>query len=86
MPKNWQRFLPKGEINVKYKAQMNLEMFSTGLSKGLFIVADPDFEINKKVTLKWIDYNQDFTTSLMEKSITFWKNNIFPKLLDSVKK
>jgi len=61
-------------------------MFSTGIIKGLFIVADPDFENIKQVTLKWIEYDQDFTKLLIDKSMTFWKESIFPKLLESVKK
>jgi len=78
--------LPNGEISPKYKAQINLQMFSTGIIKGLFIVADPDFENTKQVTLKWIEYDQDFTKLLIDKSMTFWKESIFPKLLESVKK
>jgi len=78
--------LLNGEISPKYKAQINLQMFSTGVTKGLFIVADPDFENTKQVTMKWIEYDQDFTKLLIDKSITFWKKNIFPKLIESVKK
>jgi len=84
--KRFENFLPNREISPKYKAQINLRMFSTGVTKGLFIVPDPDFENTKQVTLKWIEYDQDFTKLLIDKSMTFWKESIFPKLLESVKK
>lgn len=52
--------------------------------KGLFCVADPNFENNKKITTVWLTYDEQFL-SIIEKAIEFWKHNIFPRLLKSVK-
>lgn len=72
---------------MKCKAQINLKVFATGLLKGLFIVTSPDFEKTQEITSsKWIHYDEDFTMSLMNEAMIFWKKNIFPKLFDSIKK
>lgn len=52
-------------------------MFATGLLKGLFIVANPDFEKTEKITSKWIHYDEDFTMSLINEAMTFWKKIFF---------
>ncbi|XP_011884086.1 PREDICTED: uncharacterized protein LOC105571227 [Vollenhovia emeryi] len=81
--KGYNRFLPEGSISAKCKAQMYLQMYCTKKKKGLFCVADPEFEKNKKVTTIWLFYDENFTM-IIERAIQFWINNIFPRLLKSV--
>lgn len=54
------KFLPKGLINAKCKAQMYLQMLCANKKKGLFYVADPNFENNKKITTVWLTYDEHF--------------------------
>ena len=37
-------YLSKGNINKRCKGQINLQMLAAGKSKGLLVVADPEFE------------------------------------------
>ncbi|KYN19357.1 hypothetical protein ALC57_08330, partial [Trachymyrmex cornetzi] len=78
--KTFEQFLPSGKINKKCKAQINMQMFACGKKRGLFCVADPNFEESKQVTLIWENYDEDFTNSIIENAVDFWKRYIFPKL------
>ncbi|XP_070168310.1 uncharacterized protein [Polyergus mexicanus] len=71
------RFPSKGKVASKCKAQINLQILATNTKKGLFCVADPDFENNRKVTTVWVDYDKDYTTAVTEQAISFWKKNIY---------
>ena len=51
---------------------------------GLFCVADPLFEQNKKITTVWLAYDANFSTTIKQ-AIHFWKQNIFPRLVISAK-
>ena len=85
--KSFKTFLPsKDTISQKCKAQMQLQMFMAKRKKGLFCVAHPDFESSKNITYLWIDFDENYTASITEKAILFWKNHIFHKLLHSIKK
>ena len=44
---------------------------------GVFGVADPLFEENNEVTLIQVGYNKDFLKPIIEKSLEFWKTNIY---------
>ncbi|XP_018373122.1 PREDICTED: uncharacterized protein LOC108767648 [Trachymyrmex cornetzi] len=78
--KTFEQFLLSGKINKKCKAQINMQMFACGKKRGLFCVADPNFEESKQVTLIWENYDEDFTNSIIENAVDFWKRYIFPKL------
>ncbi|XP_018364241.1 PREDICTED: uncharacterized protein LOC108761946 [Trachymyrmex cornetzi] len=78
--KTFEQFLPSGKINKKCKAQINMQIFACGKKRGLFCVADPNFEESKQVTLIWENYDEDFTNSIIENAVDFWKRYIFPKL------
>lgn len=67
----------------KYYAQIQLQMFLYKCRKGYFCVADPKFEQNNKVTVILVKYSEVYVKSLIDKSVSFWKINIFPKLLQS---
>lgn len=82
--KTFTTYVHNGEINVKYKTQMYLQMLAAGVTKGLFCVADSDFETNEKVTVIELNYDALYTQTVINKAIEFWKENIFPKLFKSV--
>jgi len=65
---------------------MQIEMMFAKRTKGLFCMAKFDFETSKKVNLVWVDYKHNVTESLIASSLKFWKENIFPLLLESVQK
>lgn len=73
-----------GEIKPKFKAQIMMQMFATKKKKGLFCVADPEFEKNNVVNVFPIDFDEKFIMPLILDAIDFWKENIFEKLLKSV--
>ncbi|XP_076664263.1 uncharacterized protein LOC143375179 [Andrena cerasifolii] len=79
-------YLPNGNISKKCKGQINLQMLAAGKSKGLFVVADPEFETNKQFKYLWLDYDAHFTNTMIERALNFWKQNIFPILLQSFRK
>lgn len=81
--KTFHQFLPSGKVNNKCKAQMNMQMFASGKKKGLFCVADPNFGKSRQVTIVWENYDKDFTNSMIEDAIAFWKHYIFPKIKNS---
>ena len=58
--KGFNNFLPENKISDKCLAQMNVQMYVVRVSKGLFIVADPKFEQNKKITHVWVKYELKF--------------------------
>lgn len=82
--KTFTTYLNNGEINLKYKIQMYLQMLAAGVTKSLFCVANPAFETNEKVTVVELNYDAIYTQIVINKAIDFWKKNIFPKLLKSV--
>lgn len=81
--KTVQNYILNGKITAKYHAQIQLQMFASGTKKGLFCVADPKFEENKKVNLLWVDYNEKYMVAVLKNASNFWKNYIFDKLIKS---
>lgn len=81
---NLKNYLVRGKISPKCKAQMQLQMMASKMSKGLFCVADVGFEQNRKVHLQWLELDLIYISSIIEKALTFWTSNIFPRLLKSV--
>ena len=82
--KTTETYLPNGKISNKYKSQINLQMFLARKKKGLFCVADSKFERNKQFQHVLVEFDNDFTSKLIEKAVTFWKENIFSRLLQSI--
>lgn len=58
-------------------------MLATNLTKGYFCVAHPDFETTRECTVIKVSYDQEFTESVIENAISFWKNSVFPLLHES---
>ncbi|KAL0839251.1 hypothetical protein ABMA28_016013 [Loxostege sticticalis] len=73
------------EIMDKYKAQIMLQMHATKKQKGLFCIADPKFEQNKKVNKIWVQYDEKYTLKLIEEAEKFWKQFIFNNIIECVK-
>ncbi|CAH0385762.1 unnamed protein product [Bemisia tabaci] len=67
----------------KHKAQMQLQMLMCGKKKGLFCVADPDFENNKKVTVLEVAFDEAYIVEIMQDAKKFWKTHIFPHLMET---
>lgn len=83
--KSFDRYiLSNGSISTKYNAQIQTQMFFANVKKGLFCVADPNFELNKNVTILHIDYDEAFVTDILGKARKFWKSVIFNRLLNAV--
>ena len=81
--KTFSNYICDGAITEKYKEQMLLQMFITNREKGLFCVADPEFEKNKRIHTLWIDSDKVTVEKLIQDSSEFWKENIYPILLNS---
>lgn len=79
-----------GQVFNKYKGQMFLQIMAAKVKKGLFCVADPKYEKNKKVhcvrscKVHWLDYDEDFTQDIVNKAMQFWNYHIFPLLLNFI--
>lgn len=58
---------------------------ATATRKGLFCVADVNFETTQLVHKIWVNYDETFTTALIIKATQFWEKNVFPKLYESLK-
>lgn len=63
---------------------MQLQMLMTGKKEGIFCMADPDFEKNQTIYIKKLKYDKAHTQALINKALSFWSKNIFPKLLQFV--
>ena len=79
--KTFDQFLPSGKINKKCKAQLNMQMFACDKKRDFFCVADPNFGESKQVTVIWENYDEDFTNSMIENAVAFWKHYIFFKIV-----
>lgn len=58
--KTFQNFINNGQPAQKYIAQMQLQMYLTGLHKGYFCVADCNYSSNKKVEIVFITCDQKY--------------------------
>ncbi|XP_075986122.1 uncharacterized protein LOC142983144 [Anticarsia gemmatalis] len=71
-------YLKNNEISAKCMAQVQLQMHFANKNKGLFCVADTNFEESKNVTIVEVDYDKEMCDNLIEKCTLFWSNAIFP--------
>jgi len=74
------RYLKNGVITEKCKAQVQLQMYATGLKKCYFCVADTNFEETKNVEIILVTYDIDYVNNLLQKLVDFWKKHIYPVL------
>lgn len=83
--KSLKRYIDNNLVAPAYKAQMDLQMFAANKTKGVFCVADPNFETTNKIITVWIDLDKDNLNQLMNDSLCFWKQHVFVKIGQSIK-
>ena len=83
--KTYANYVSNGQLKDKYKAQIMLQMYAMNKKKGLFCIADPEFEKNKSVEMFWIDWDEKFFFQLLFSASLFWKECNFERLLKTVK-
>ncbi|RVE45127.1 hypothetical protein evm_010236 [Chilo suppressalis] len=81
--KGKENFVKNNVLCSKSKAQIQIQMFLCNKAKGLFCVANENFESNKEVEILQEDYDKDYCNDLLEKSTHFWKTSVFPKLVET---
>lgn len=67
-------YLKNGVITDKCKAQVQLQMYATGVKKCYFCVADSNFEQSKKVDIILVTYDSDYVNNLTQKLFFFLEN------------
>ncbi|KAK4882331.1 hypothetical protein RN001_005650 [Aquatica leii] len=78
-------YIKNGDPTEKFKAQLHLQMLCTNKQKGLFCVADPNFDQNNLITILTVDYDENYMHNLIVRSLNNWKNFVFSGLYKSVK-
>lgn len=73
-------YIKNGKVGNRYMAQIQLQMLMEKRNFGFFVVADPDFETNAKITKVEVKLDRQLVLSYMKRCITFWKKNIFEKI------
>ena len=58
-------------LQPKALSQIQLQIRLTGKDKGIFCVADPNFETNKKVTVVEVEKDDEFLQLLLEEALLF---------------
>ena len=82
--KTYQNYIKNGEPTKKCYAQVQMQMYLSGLKKCVFCVADPNYTSNHKVEIVNVIYKEDYVSDYLKKIITFWKSNVYPLLHKSV--
>lgn len=67
-------------INIKYLSQIQMQMYFCNKSKGLFVIADPNFNENRKINIYVVDHDINFCLELIDNTLNFWKKCIYNKL------
>ncbi|KAL7293484.1 hypothetical protein TKK_0012931 [Trichogramma kaykai] len=75
-------YIKNNKVTEKYKSQIILQMLAAEKKKGLFVVADPEYEQTKSVTIIILELEEKFLTAVLKRAIQFWEKNLFPKLLE----
>jgi hypothetical protein len=79
--KSMKNYTTNGAPTSKCMGQIQLQMYMTDKKEGVFCVADPEFEANKKVSVMKVKYDQTFIENLIENANSFWQSSIFPRLM-----
>lgn len=66
-------------------AQVQMQMYLSGLENCYFCVADPNFSASKNVEILCIVYDDEYMSGFLESVITFWKSQVYPLLCKSIK-
>lgn len=78
--KTFTNYIDNGVPKEKVFFQMQLQMAMSGRTKGILIVADPNFEKNKKYTEVEVLLDKEKLDDVVGKCKRFWENTIFPIL------
>lgn len=74
-----------GLLKKKYYAQIQLQMYLSGMPFGYFVIADSDFEITGKVDyMLKVGYDRSYARKMVKDATKFWKLNVYPELLKEV--
>lgn len=79
-PNTFQMYTNIDKLNKKYFAQIQLQMFVTGKKKALLAVASLDFETTRKITKLWIDYDEEYTTEMIQDATEYYQDAVYPAL------
>lgn len=71
-------------LSEKCKVQINLQMFCTGIQKGLFCVASPDFETSRNVRILHVEFDDEYIKNIIACATENWKEFVYPKLYKSL--
>lgn len=66
-----------GTIKPKFMAQIQLQVILMNKTRGLFCVADPSFEENKKARVINVELDKSFICPIIKDALIFWKNHVF---------
>lgn len=83
--KAFRNYIQNNEISEKCKAQVQLQMYATKKLECIFCVADADFEKTEEIHIMHIKYDENYVNKMLSVLEIFWKDNIFPKLYNSLK-
>lgn len=81
--KNYKNYIKNGEPTNKYNAQMQLQMYLTGLQKGYFCVADSNYSTNKKVEILCVLFDEKYVSEFLKVLVSLWKAKVYPLLYQS---
>ncbi|XP_039311283.1 uncharacterized protein LOC120359056 [Solenopsis invicta] len=85
--KSEERYITKdNRIGNKYFAQIQLQMFMQNVKIGYFCMAKHDFETSQSIIVICVNYDEQFVMEIINNAMTFWKQNVFPLLLNGVAK
>ena len=79
-------YIDVNKLSKKYFAQIQLQMLMTKKDKALLGVASIDFETTRNITQLWIPYDEEYVMDLIEASLEFYNEAIFPQILRKYKK
>ena len=65
-------YIVRGNVAKKFYSQVQWQMFICNKPKAYFIVADPNFETNKKVSIKIVEYNNEYAMDLFNRAFEFY--------------
>lgn len=85
--KSEERYISKeNAICSKYMAQIQLQMLMQNVQRGYFCIAKHDFEASQNIIVVCVDFDEQFINKVVADAMTFWKQNIFPVLINGIKR
>lgn len=71
-------------LRPKFYSQIQIQMYLKKVQYGFFVIACPNFEYSRDVNkMIRIDYNHEYTKKIIYDATVFWKENIFPRMLNN---